>query len=159
MHGRQKRATGDSRVNEKPRATFPIVVHTLLVQSGRWFLVRRANTGYLDGAYTLPGGHVRRGEGVVAAALRECREEAGVDIVPADLELIAAMPYQTADLQGVDFIARATRWAGTPRVAEPHHFDDCCWAEPGALPDPLAPFIPALVEMQTLGAWFKELID
>ena len=146
-------------MNEQQRATFPIVVHTLLVQSGRWFLLRRANTGYLDGAYTLPGGHLQRGEGVVAAALRECREEAGVDVLAADLELIAAMPYRTADHQGVDFIARTTRWVGTPHTAEPHHFDECCWSDPGALPNPLAPFIPALREMQKNRAWFRELID
>lgn len=144
-------------VTTEQRATFPIVVHTLLVQSGRWFLLRRANTGYLDGAYTLPGGHVQHGEGVIAAALRECHEEAGVVIAPVDLELIAAMPYQTADHQGVDFIARTARWTGTPGIAEPQNFDDCCWADPDALPAPLAPFIPALLDMQTHGTWFKEL--
>lgn len=144
-------------MNDQQRATFPIVVHTLLVQSGRWFMLRRANTGFLDGAYTFPGGHVQRGEGVVAAALRECQEEAGVDIAAADLELIAAIPYQTADHEGVDFIARTTRWTGTPRVAEPQLFDDCCWADPTAPPQPSAPFVATLLHMQTTGTWFKEL--
>jgi len=146
-------------VTTEQRATFPIVVHTLLVQSGRWFLLRRANTGYLDGAYTLPGGHVQRGEGVVAAAVRECHEEAGVVVAPADLELIAVMPYQTADHQGVDFIARAEQWSGTPAIAEPQYFDDCCWADPSALPQPLAPYIPALLDMQSQATWFRELTD
>lgn len=146
------------------RATFPIVVHTMLVRQGRWFLLRRANSGFLDGAYTLPGGHVRVDEGVVAAALRECREEAGVDVAPGDLVLVAAMPYRsvgaarhTALLDGVNFIARVERFSGEPHIAEPDRFDRCCWADPAALPEPPAPYLVPLRELLAADGWFREL--
>lgn len=50
----------------------------LITRDGRVLLVRRAiEPGY--GTWVFPGGHVDRGETVEAAALRETREEAGVE--------------------------------------------------------------------------------
>ena len=51
------------------RSSFVIVVHTLVFNAaGELLLLRRANTGFMDGRYTLPGGHRQAGEGVGAAA-------------------------------------------------------------------------------------------
>jgi ADP-ribose pyrophosphatase YjhB (NUDIX family) len=50
----------------------------LIVREGRVLLVKRAiEPGY--GTWVFPGGHVDRGETVEEAALRETREEAGVE--------------------------------------------------------------------------------
>src|SRR5215207_9770482 len=47
--------------------------------TGRLVLVRRAiEPGY--GLWVFPGGYVDRGEGVESAAIREAREEAGLDV-------------------------------------------------------------------------------
>ena len=146
-------------MKDPARATFPLVVHTLLMEADRWFMLRRANSGYLDGTWTLPGGHVQAGEGVIEAARRECREESGVVVAATDLDLNAVMPYLAGDQQGVNFIARAVRWEGEPRLAEPARFDDCCWADPLDLPQPLAPFIPDLRDMLSSGEWFREFFD
>jgi 8-oxo-dGTP diphosphatase len=57
-----------------------VAVGTIIPASdGRIVLVRRAiEPGY--GLWVFPGGYVDRGETVTAAALREAREEAGLDI-------------------------------------------------------------------------------
>jgi 8-oxo-dGTP pyrophosphatase MutT (NUDIX family) len=46
---------------------------------------RRANTGFKDGWYTLPAGHVKPGERFAEAAVREAREETGVSILAQDV--------------------------------------------------------------------------
>ncbi|MDQ3348612.1 MAG: NUDIX hydrolase [Acidobacteriota bacterium] len=57
-----------------------VAVGTIItVEDGRIVLVRRAiEPGY--GLWVFPGGYVDRGETVTTAALREAREEAGLEI-------------------------------------------------------------------------------
>ena len=58
-------------------AGIPTGVHVLCRREGRVLLMRRAGTGFFDGLFSLPGGHVEPGESVRAAARRELREETG----------------------------------------------------------------------------------
>ena len=60
-------------------AGIPTGVHVLLERGGRVLLMRRAGTGFFDGLYSLPGGHVEEGESIRATAVREMREELGVE--------------------------------------------------------------------------------
>ena len=39
------------------RERFPVVVHVCLERDGCVALLKRANTGFMDGYYALPGGH------------------------------------------------------------------------------------------------------
>ena len=56
-----------------------VAVGTIISMDSRIVLVRRAiEPGY--GKWVFPGGYVDRGEEVTAAALREAKEEAGLDI-------------------------------------------------------------------------------
>lgn len=133
------------------RSSFVIVVHTLVFNAAaELLLLRRANTGFMDGHYALPGGHRQTGEKVVAAAVRECREEARVDI--ADIKPVVVMPYDG----GVDFIFEATRWSGTPGIGEPDKCDEVLFAPTDALPSPTVTFVKAALECRAQGVWFRE---
>ncbi len=52
------------------RARFPATVHLLLFRAGEVLLQRRLNTGYRDGEYSVPAGHLDGGETVIAAGIR-----------------------------------------------------------------------------------------
>ena len=134
------------------RASFVIVVHTLVFNTaGELLLLRRANTGFMDGHYALPGGHRQAGEEIVTAAIRECREEARVEV--ADIKPAVVMPYEG----GVDFIFEATRWSGTPGIGEPDKCDDLLFAPTDALPKPTVAFVAAALACRAQGIWYREV--
>ena len=133
------------------RDPFVIIVQTLVFDDAeRLLLLRRNNTGFLDGWFSLPGGHRDAGEGVLAAAVRECAEEACVTVehsVP-----VVAMPYAG----GVDFIFEAKRWSGTPAIGEPDKCNALTFAALHTLPDPTTRFVKTALECRRNGVWYRE---
>lgn len=127
--------------------------------AGELLLLRRANSGYLDGYYVMPGGHVQAGETIVAAAVRECAEETAVVIEPDQVQPLAVLPYLNAAQQGVDFVMGVEAWLGDPCINEPERFDDLIWARQDALPAKCAPYLPTLLAMIDKGHWFHEFLE
>lgn len=138
------------------RASFPVVVHVLLLSKSRLFLLRRANTGFMDGYYGLPGGHQHHGENVSEAALRECEEETGVR--PEEIRPVCVMPYRAGLHQGLNFVFEAVHWHGTPGLAEPDLFDKAEWFSLDRLPSPHPPWIVEALDLRTRQDWFREYV-
>ncbi|MFK7912861.1 MAG: NUDIX domain-containing protein [Pseudomonadales bacterium] len=139
------------------RAQFPMVVHVLLqrrVPDPEVFLLRRAGTGFMDGYFALPGGHVEAGELPSEAACRECLEETGVR--PLDLQPLCAMPYRSGRHIGTNLVFVAAVFDGTPTLAEPLAADLALWAPQTSLPEPRAPWIASVLGMQGSADWYAE---
>lgn len=106
-------------------------------------LLLRAGTGYMDGYWAIPAGHVEAGESVTAAAIREVREEVGVEVAEQDLEPVTAMHRTGTDGlpidERVDFFFTAARWTGEPRLMEPAKAAGLGWYSLDSLPDPVVP--------------------
>lgn len=64
--------------NEKSTPGPTIGVSVCVVQAGRVLLTQRARPPF-ENLWSLPGGHVKRGEGLRDAALRELKEETGIN--------------------------------------------------------------------------------
>jgi 8-oxo-dGTP pyrophosphatase MutT (NUDIX family) len=103
--------------------------YVVLRRGDQVLLLLRANTGYMDGYWAVPAGHVEKDESVLAAAIREVREEVGVEIAPADLVPITAM-HRTGG---------TGEWTGEPRLLEPEKADGLDWFALDKLPDPVVP--------------------
>lgn len=104
---------------------------------GRLLLVRRAHDPY-DGCWDIPGGFCDLREHPRDAAVREAREETGLEIEPTGLLGMWLDDYPTTGdvCLNVYFNARATGGAEHP---EPGEVAELRWFGPQELPpDPLA---------------------
>ncbi|MBV9024863.1 MAG: NUDIX hydrolase [Streptomycetaceae bacterium] len=63
----------------KKRPAAVASAHLILSRDGRVLLGRRRNTGWNDGLYQVPSGHVEH-ESASAAVIREAQEEAGISV-------------------------------------------------------------------------------
>lgn len=79
----------------------------------------RQNTGYADGFYSLPAGHVDHGENMIQAAIREAKEEVGVSIHKQDLQLVHTM-HRVHERENLDLFFSVLRWEGEITNCEPH---------------------------------------
>jgi len=137
------------------RFKLPIAVHVFLLCSECVLLLQRHNTGFEDGNYGLPAGHLEPGESVTHAAIRECREEVGIELDPSDLHAIGVTHYTSPAGDGVDFFFIATQWRGVPTACAECSAVD--WYPLDALPNNIIPFVRRAIEKQLIARdWFDE---
>lgn len=122
------------------RARFPTTVQLFFFRENQILLLRRFNTGFRDGEYTVPAGHMDGGETVMQAAIREGKEEVGVDIAEQNMTFSTVM-HRIEDEERVDFFVQVHKWEGEPFNAEPDKCDDVRWVEINSLPDNTVPYV------------------
>jgi ADP-ribose pyrophosphatase YjhB (NUDIX family) len=108
------------------RSPFLVAVHLFFLREGKILLLRRFNTGYEDGNYSVVAGHVDAGETVTQAAVREAMEEAGVVLRLEDLQVVHVMNRKSND-ERVDFFVNVKAWSGEINNTEPDKCDDLAW--------------------------------
>ena len=135
-----------------------VAVHVLLIRDTTILLARRYNTGYADGQWSLPAGHVESGESVTAAAVREAREETGVVIRPADLDVVHVMHRRDeSQREWVNFFLATSRWEGEPRICEPDKCDRLEWVTYlAAMPPDTVPYVAYAVAVGLDGLDYSE---
>lgn len=96
----------------------------------------RSNTGYMDGCYGLPAGHVEDMESFLQAAAREAHEEVGVVVAPDQLKHIHTLHRVATDGTHirVDVFFEAESWDGEFQNAEPDKHSEIAWLDPSNLP-------------------------
>src|SRR5512136_867739 len=122
------------------RARFPVTVHMFFFRGEKILLSRRYQTGYMDGWYSIPAGHLDGNEPVRLAAVREAREEIGVRIDPADIAFAGVFHRSEGD-ERVDFFVYVQKWQEEPVNAEPGKCDDLCWVDIDHLPENTVPYV------------------
>ncbi len=137
------------------RAKFPVTVHMFFVREGRILLIRRFQTGYMDGHYSLPAGHLDGGERLRMAAAREAREEVGVEIKPEKVSFAGVFHRSEGD-ERVDFFLHVLEWSGEPFNAEPGKCDGILWAAMNSLPENTIPYVRKAIENFQAGVRFEE---
>ena len=137
------------------RATFPVTVHLLFFRENEVLLLRRFNTGFRDGEYSVPAGHLDGGETVVAAAAREAEEEIGVRIDAKDT-IFSSVMHRIEDDERVDFFVYVHKWQGEPFNAEPDKCDDLRWADVDQLPANTIPYVKQALRNHLSGVQFDE---
>lgn len=115
------------------RYTIRCAIYLFLIKDKKIFLVRRKNTGWEDGKYCVPGGHLDPDEKISEAVKREVEEEAGIKIDLKDLQLVHTM-HRRANFDYIDLFFTANKFNGQPKNAEVSKADDVGWFALNNLP-------------------------
>lgn len=116
--------------------------YVIFQKGGQILLLKRANTGYYDGNYSLPAGHFDGDETAKAVAVREVEEEVGLKIRPEDLELAHVSHRKSPipiDHERLDLFFKVRHWKGEPVNAEPHKHEEIKWFPIDNLPENMVP--------------------
>jgi len=133
--------------------TMVVAVHLFLLRDGRVLLLRRYNTGYEDGWYSVVAGHVDGGEEIKDAMIREAREETSIVIAPENIVVVGVMHRRSAE-ERIDFFLAARRWAGEVTNREPDKCDELAWFDLDALPANVIPYVRRALDNYREGCWF-----
>ena len=120
-----------------------IACFTILRDGDKVAMVLRKNTGYMDGYYGLPAGKVEYGEPYTIGAVREAKEEAGVDISSDKIRFVHAVHRHGVEgdefMDWVDVYFEASEWTGEPYNAEVEKSERLDWIDMNNLPDNIVP--------------------
>ena len=122
-----------------------VAVHLFLIRGDEVLLLRRFNTGYEDGNYSVVAGHIDEGEDFVSAMRREAKEEAGIDIACQDLIPVQVMHRKNGNDERIDYFFVSEKWTGKIVNMEPEKCDELRWHKLNALPVNTIPYISSSI--------------
>ena len=119
--------------------------YLFLIEDNKILLQRRFQTGFEDGKYGVPSGHLDGNETAREGCAREIKEEIGIDIEPDNLEMVHVM-HRKSDDERIDFFMTTKSYTGEVTNCEPHKCDDLKWFELDSLPDNIVDYVKIAIE-------------
>ena len=108
--------------------------YLFLLKDKKVLLLKRCNTGYEDGNYSMIAGHVEEGETFTDAIIREAYEEANIRLKAEDLKVVHVMHRKSIDSERVDVFFAADKWDGSIENKEFHKCMELSWIDVENLP-------------------------
>lgn len=141
------------------RNTAATASYLILRKEGKILLARRCNTGFQDGNYQVPAGHIDAGELPSQALIREMKEEIGITVMPEEVKFVHTSFRPKIDSTGdrVDYFFEVSKWEGEVVNAEPEKCDELLWVSPNDLPKNTTPHVRVAIECVEKGEMFSEL--
>ncbi len=118
----------------------------ILINDDKVLLLKRKNTGYMDGKYGFPSGHLEGNETVREGGSREIKEEIGLNILPVDLNVVHIMHRKADKDERFDFFLTANKYEGEIINCEPDKCEELKWFSLNNLPENIIPYISFALE-------------
>lgn len=142
-----------------------VAAFVIFRKNGKVAFLKRQNTDWMNGRYGLPAGKVEPEESPLQAAIRETKEEVGIDLKPQDLKhLLTAYRTNYADEDNddehslwLDIIFEAMHWQGELQNAEPEKHSQLAWLDPDNLPANVTPYVATFFAQIKAGNHYAEL--
>lgn len=137
----------------------PAVYMFLINGNNEVFCIRRANTGWRDGEWSLPAGHLDGGEPASGAAVRELLEEVSVRVGREDMQFACMVHRTIPEEQGaerIDMFFVVRKWGGEPKNNEPHKCSEVGWFAIDNLPTPMVDIVEYAFELFVRGDYYGE---
>jgi len=141
---------------KKERQLAKLVVYVFLERNGKHgkeILLGRRKNAFGEGHYSLPAGHIEKGETVLECAKRELFEETGIKVKSDEFEFVGVRLIEPYMLNGVmadlyvAFAVKPKNWEGEPKLMEPEKNEVWEWHSIDKLPEPMFPPVPMLIEL------------
>ena len=127
--------------------------HLILIEKNQILLLRRYNTGYEDGNYSVVAGHIDGNESVITAMRREAFEEAGIDIKENDLEIVHVMHRRTKERESIDYFLTCKNYSGQIQIMEKDKCDELAFYPLNELPMNVIPYVRKANKMFSVYGW------
>jgi 8-oxo-dGTP diphosphatase len=121
------------------RTIASVGVGVIIVKDDKVLLMKRTGSHGTD-TWSCPGGHIDFGESLEECAIRETKEETGVDIQNVEFIAITNDFFQLDHKHYVTVWMRGEYTGGEPKITSPHEGTEIGWFEWDKLPQPL--FVP-----------------
>lgn len=130
-------------------------VRLILYNKGKILLLRQKKS--LGGNYTLVGGTIENTEYALEALIRESEEEAGIKLIPEDLQLVHVLHKRTKSKgHRITLYFKATKWNGEIKTGEPNKFKDVVWFSLDSLPANLSETVRHVLQEYRDGIMYSE---
>ena len=140
----------------RDRYNLSIAVFVLLLKDNEICMLRRGNTGWMDGYFSLPAGGLEQGEPLWHAAIRELREETGVVASPSEITLAHTMHVRTENRSWIGHYFICQKWSGVAFLAEPDKHAELIWRNIATLPENTIPYVRQAIEAIQVGQRYSE---
>lgn len=150
-------------VHNTKRKHFRLItaVYLVLRKDDKVLLLRRANTGYQDGKYSLVAGHLDGGELATEAMAREAKEEAGILIDVQKLKLVHMahrLAREQVNQERIDIFFETWDWKGHIKNLEPEKCDELEWFPIDKIPVNTIPFVKLVLSNIKNSIYYSEYV-
>jgi len=136
-------------------------IHKILLKSrlilehdGMVLLMKQTSRN--GGKYTLIGGTVEDYEYASKALVREVKEESGIDIDVASLELVHTLHKKKGERTRIVLYFKTTSWKGTPTSLERDKFKKVAWYPLHDLPSSMSLTVKHVFKQYKKGITYSE---
>lgn len=123
---------------------------------GQILLQRRQGTKLWPGFLALPAGHIDKGENAYEAAIREAREELGIEISLDDIVDTYVVNRKNKSLPSYyDVYFEISKYIGEIKINEPEKCSELVWVDPNNLPYDMIDFEKEAIDNNYKGIKFS----
>jgi len=138
--------------------------YLVLIKNNKILLLKRFNTGFMDGQYSLVAGHVEEKEGFTKTIIREAEEEANIVIKEPNIKVAHIMnrfepqeEEKDKDLrERIDVFFEVNEWEGEIKNMEPNKCGDLNWFPLDNLPKNTIPYIKEAINNIQMKKFYSE---
>ncbi len=123
------------------RFTYIGSAYLFLIKGDEILLQRRCNTGFMDGYYGVPAGHLEGNETAREGCVREIKEEIGIDLKVDDISVVHVMQRKGSVDERIDFFMTTKAYSGEISNKEPEKCDDLSWFKLDQLPENIVDYV------------------
>ena len=126
------------------RFKLPVGIFIMLRKNNQVLLQLRQNCSF-SGYWGLVGGHLDGNEQIASAAIREVKEEVGIDICPEDL-ILKTICHSNKGAEYLQFYFECHKWSGKIENKEPNKCERLEWYDWNHIPENTCSYLKEAID-------------